>query len=116
MFFRYLKIRVLLANKPLSLAWSFAELEPPVVNVSVAAYVNCDRYPGNSKLRRVYDIILHTVRQPRIFTDNELHLLESFHHQLTTVGLICMKGGLEIKCYFLKLISSSYDIPVASYT
>ena len=34
----------------------------------------------------------------------------AFHHQLTTVGLICMKGNLEIKCYFLKLISFSYDV------
>ena len=39
LFFGYLKLRVLLANEPFSLAWSFAELEPPVVNVSAAAYV-----------------------------------------------------------------------------
>ena len=25
------------------------------------------------------------------------------------------RARLEIKCYFLKLISSSYDVPVASY-
>ena len=41
LFFGYLKLRVLLANEPFSLAWSFAELEPPqpVVNVSAAVYV-----------------------------------------------------------------------------
>ena len=39
LFFGYLKLRVLLANEPFSLGWSFAELEPPVVNVSAAAYV-----------------------------------------------------------------------------
>ena len=39
LFFGYLKLRVLLANEPFSLAWFFAELEPPVVNVSAAAYV-----------------------------------------------------------------------------
>ena len=39
LFFGYLKLRVLLANEPFSLAWSFAELEQPVVNVSAAAYV-----------------------------------------------------------------------------
>ena len=37
----------------------------------------------------------------------------AFHHQLTTVGFICdERARLEIKCYFLKLISSSYDVPV----
>ena len=38
LFFGYLKLRVLLANEPFSLAWSFAELEPPVANVSAAVY------------------------------------------------------------------------------
>ena len=49
LFFGYLKLTVLFANEPFSLAWSFAELEPPVVNASAAVYV-CVAW--NSKLRR----------------------------------------------------------------
>ena len=68
-------------------------------------------------LRRVCDVILDTARQP---TDNELHLLGSFHG-ISSPANNCRsylydRARLEIKCNFLKLISSSYDVPVASYT
>ena len=114
LFFGYLKLRVLLANEPFSLAWSFSELEPPIVNVSAAAYV-C-----NSKLRRVCHVPIATARQPRNFTDNELHLLASFHG-ISSPAYNCRsylyeRARLEIKCNFLTLISSSYDVSVASYT
>ena len=96
---------VLHANKPFPLAWSFAELlEPPV-------YVNCGSLATVNK-RRLCDVILHTARQPRIFTDIELHLLASFHG-ISSPAYNCAsylheKIRLELKCNFLKLISSSY--------
>ena len=109
---------IVLANEPFSLAWSFTELlEPPV---SAAQLCTLIVVPGNSKLRRLCDVILHTTRQPRIFTDNELHLLASFHG-ISSPAYNCRsylyeRARLEIKCKILKLISSYYDVPVASFT
>ena len=56
-----------------------------------------------------------TARQPRI---NELQLLVSFHG-ISSPGNNCRsylyeRARLEIRCNFLKLISSSFDVPVAS--
>ena len=71
-------------------------------------------------LRRVRHVILHTARQPRTFTDNELHLLASFHGISSPANncrsYLYERARLEIKCNFFKLILSSYDVPVASYT
>ena len=57
---------------------------------------------------------------PRIFIDNELHLLELFHGILSLAyncaSYLHEKIRLELKCNFLKLILSSYDVPVESYT
>ena len=102
---------VLLANEPF---WSLAELlEPPV---SAAVYINC----GIAWLKRLCDDILHTARQLSIFTDDELHLLASFHGVSSPAyncrSYLYERARLEIKCNFLKLMLSSYGVPVASYT
>ena len=66
LFFGYLKLRVLTSR---FLWFGPAELEPPVVNVSELQLRTCV----------AWHVIKHTARQQRIFTDNELHLLGSFH-------------------------------------
>ena len=72
---------------------------------------------------RVTNVTLDTAssaRQPRIFTDNELHLFESFHDISLPANnfrsYLYERARLEIKCYFLTSSSYVYDVSVVSYT
>ena len=90
--FYFIDRATLLANEPFSLAWSFAELlEPPV---SATVYVNCGSLATVNKDAYVtsYCILLGNREFSPIMNCTCSRHFTAFHHQLTIVGLICMKG------------------------